>query len=514
MAREGGGIDGEQPAEADTGGTPTIERRPSRRSGSSASATSATGWPRRWSAPGSTWWCATSRPEATAAVSPRRPRVAASPAELGPPSPTSWWWRWSTTTRSTPCVDGPDGRPGRRPAADDRRCVVGRHHRRHRGTGPSGRGWPGRRGAGARLRGQRRSRGRRRGRAGVHGRRRRRRHRTGPAGARRHRLAGGAHGSPRHRPGGQAGPQPGPVRLVAGRLRGPGAGRGGRHRRWPSWPRSSGPATHIGGASTLMFRPTVAPLHRRPTTPGWWGPCGAAAGWPTRTCRPRCELADSLGVELPLAAMTDDRCDAVFGLGRRRATDCQRRPDGARDRSRRFGEERMLIDGELGRPSAGRIFETVNPATEEVLGVAADGTARGSRRRRRRGPAGLRRDRRGRPMSPCGSRCLRQLQAAFGAHAEELRAMTIAETGSPLSLHLLGPARRAGRRRSGGWPIWPRATSGRPTWATPRPWASRPTAGCGARPPAWSGPSRRGTSPTRSTWPSWGRPWPPATPWS
>ena len=31
-------------------------------------------------------------------------------------------------------------------------------------------------------------------------------------------------------------------------------------------------------------------------------------------------------------------------------------------------------------------------------------------------------------------RCLRQLQAAFGAHAEELRAMTIAETGSPFFL--------------------------------------------------------------------------------
>ena len=32
----------------------------------------------------------------------------------------------------------------------------------------------------------------------------------------------------------------------------------------------------------------------------------------------------------------------------------------------------MLIDGALVRASTGSVFETVNPATEEVLGVAAD----------------------------------------------------------------------------------------------------------------------------------------------
>ena len=36
------------------------------------------------------------------------------------------------------------------------------------------------------------------------------------------------------------------------------------------------------------------------------------------------------------------------------------------------GEERVLIDGELRTARAGRTFETINPATEEVLGVAAD----------------------------------------------------------------------------------------------------------------------------------------------
>ncbi len=49
------------------------------------------------------------------------------------------------------------------------------------------------------------------------------------AGVRRHQLPDGDHGAVRYRAGGQAGPQPDHLRLVAGRLRGPTAGRGGRH---------------------------------------------------------------------------------------------------------------------------------------------------------------------------------------------------------------------------------------------------------------------------------------------
>ena len=37
------------------------------------------------------------------------------------------------------------------------------------------------------------------------------------------------------------------------------------------------------------------------------------------------------------------------------------------------GEERLLIDGVLRPAKSGKAFETINPATEEVLGVAADG---------------------------------------------------------------------------------------------------------------------------------------------
>jgi aldehyde dehydrogenase (NAD+) len=97
------------------------------------------------------------------------------------------------------------------------------------------------------------------------------------------------------------------------------------------------------------------------------------------------------------------------------------------------GEEGLLIDGELRPSRSGATFETVNPATEEVLGVVADA-----------GPEDL--DdaigaaRRAFDSSPWSTdvelrvRGLRQLQAAFLSHADEIRAMTVAETGTPISL--------------------------------------------------------------------------------
>jgi aldehyde dehydrogenase (NAD+) len=96
------------------------------------------------------------------------------------------------------------------------------------------------------------------------------------------------------------------------------------------------------------------------------------------------------------------------------------------------GEERMLIDGELRPARSGSVFETANPATGEVLGVSADGAAAdmddaiGAARRAfdatdwstnvARRVAGI-----------------RQLQEAFERNADAIRAMTVAETGSPLS---------------------------------------------------------------------------------
>jgi aldehyde dehydrogenase (NAD+) len=95
------------------------------------------------------------------------------------------------------------------------------------------------------------------------------------------------------------------------------------------------------------------------------------------------------------------------------------------------GEERLLIDGELRTARSGRVFETLNPATGAVLGVAADG-----------GPEDME-DAIGAARRAFDStgwstdlelrvRCLRQLRQAFERHADGIRAMTIAETGSPL----------------------------------------------------------------------------------
>ena len=96
-----------------------------------------------------------------------------------------------------------------------------------------------------------------------------------------------------------------------------------------------------------------------------------------------------------------------------------------------FGEPRMLVDGALVGSSTGSVFETVNPATEETLGVAADASPADAER----AVAAARRAFDTTSWSTDVAlrvRCLRQLQAALLTHAEELRAMTIAETGSPL----------------------------------------------------------------------------------
>ena len=69
----------------------------------------------------------------------------------------------------------------------------------------------------------------------------------------------------------------------------------------------------IGGASTLMFRATAAPFGAGDDA-GLVGAMRTAAALAHKDLRAALELADALGVPLPLAAMTDARADAVFGL--------------------------------------------------------------------------------------------------------------------------------------------------------------------------------------------------------
>ena len=95
--------------------------------------------------------------------------------------------------------------------------------------------------------------------------------------------------------------------------------------------------------------------------------------------------------------------------------------------------ELLLIDGALIAATGGATFETVNPATEAVLGVAADGSAADL-------DAAVAAARRAFDESSWASdpafraRCLRQLRDALTSHGDELRSLTTAEVGAPAFL--------------------------------------------------------------------------------
>jgi len=96
------------------------------------------------------------------------------------------------------------------------------------------------------------------------------------------------------------------------------------------------------------------------------------------------------------------------------------------------GVSALLIDGKLAPGSAG-VFPTINPATEEVLGAAADATAGDMDRaieaaRRAFDETDWSRN------TELRVRCIRQLRAALREHVEELRAITMAEVGAPRML--------------------------------------------------------------------------------
>ena len=95
-------------------------------------------------------------------------------------------------------------------------------------------------------------------------------------------------------------------------------------------------------------------------------------------------------------------------------------------------QSRLLIDGKLVVGTAGT-FPTINPATEEVLGVAAeaspedmDGAIDAARRAFDTTDWATNTELR--------VRCLRQLQAAMRDNLEQLRGLTIAEVGAPRML--------------------------------------------------------------------------------
>ena len=97
------------------------------------------------------------------------------------------------------------------------------------------------------------------------------------------------------------------------------------------------------------------------------------------------------------------------------------------------GESRMLIDGSLTPANSGRLYDNINPATEEVLGQTSDATDDDMDRaiaaaRRAFDESSWATDRELR------KRCLSQLQQALEDEKEALRAELVAEVGSPVSI--------------------------------------------------------------------------------
>ncbi|OBH16894.1 aldehyde dehydrogenase family protein [Mycolicibacter sinensis] len=97
------------------------------------------------------------------------------------------------------------------------------------------------------------------------------------------------------------------------------------------------------------------------------------------------------------------------------------------------GESRMLVDGELAGTSSGATFDVVHPASEEVVGTAADGTVDDMARavgaaRRAFDTSDWSRD------VEFRHHCLMQLHAALEDEKERLRRILITEVGCPITV--------------------------------------------------------------------------------
>ena len=148
---------------------------------------------------------------------------------------------------------------------------------------------------------------------------------------------------------------------MAGRLRGPGAGRGGRYplSKLAEVVRASD--VHIGGASRLMFRSTVAPFTAEDDK-GLVGAMRAGASLAHKDLGPPWSWPRRSTSTCPWRRWPRTDATTCSGSGSIRRDRGRRGPD------RGLGEERMLIGGtSVALDPVGR-SRTVNPATEEVSG--------------------------------------------------------------------------------------------------------------------------------------------------
>ena len=165
------------------------------------------------------------------------------------------------------------------------------------------------------------------------------------------------------------------------------------------------------------------------------------------------------------------------------------------------GEDRLLIDGELAGAAGGATFDVINPATEEVAGVAADGApadfdrAIAAARRAFDANAGNWRD-----DVEFRAHCVMQLRDGLVRAQERLRRILVTEIGTPIAMtygiQLAFPIERPATGRT------TRATSRScATRAPTRAWAGRSGRSCSTSRSGWSRPSPRGTPRSTSTSP-------------
>ncbi len=97
------------------------------------------------------------------------------------------------------------------------------------------------------------------------------------------------------------------------------------------------------------------------------------------------------------------------------------------------GEPRLLVGGKLTDSRSGGTFENIDPSTEEVLGVTADATGEDMELAIEAARKAFD-DTDWSTNRAFRSKCLAQLHAGLAKHVEELRQVTVAEVGSPISL--------------------------------------------------------------------------------
>src|SRR5262245_39465822 len=96
-------------------------------------------------------------------------------------------------------------------------------------------------------------------------------------------------------------------------------------------------------------------------------------------------------------------------------------------------EERLLIDGKLTDAEGGAVYDNINPANEEVIGVSADASTGDVERAIAAARSAFDETDWSRDVA-LRARCLRQLHEAFLEHKDELIEITIAEVGAPRML--------------------------------------------------------------------------------